>query len=348
MYLKHSLLLIKSYLYNREQTTNVNNSKSPKLKINVGVPQRSCLGPLLFLIYINDMHLCTNLNVKLFADDACLSLSHEDPVFLEKTINTEMIKIDTWLKTNKLFLNYSKSSYLIFSKKQHKHNFKISINDNILDQQHSAKYLGVTIDDKLNWKPHLNNLKSSLSRACYAICKLKSYANIKTLKNVYYSLFYSKLKYCISSYGSTTPTNLIPIFKLQKRAIRFICSEPYRAPTNPLFIKMNMLKLNEIHRLEICKLIHKMLNNNLQGTLQLNNLDNIHNHQTRLKSKHNFYINSVKTGLGKQRFNNIAPKFWHSVPTELKLLNFDTFKSKLKKTLIQTYTNNINHNSFNS
>ena len=171
MYLKHSLLLIKSYLYNREQTTNVNNSKSPKLKINVGVPQGSCLGPLLFLIYINDMHLCTNLNVKLFADDACLSLSHEDPVFLEKTINTEMIKIDTWLKTNKLFLNYSKSSYLIFSKKQHKHNFKISINDNILDQQHSAKYLGVTIDDKLNWKPHLNNLKSSLSRACYAICK---------------------------------------------------------------------------------------------------------------------------------------------------------------------------------
>jgi hypothetical protein len=71
-----------------------------------------------------------------------------------------------------------------------------------------------------------------------------------------------------------------------------------------------------------------MLNNNLQGTLQLNNLDTIHNHQTRLKSQHNFYMNSIKSGLGKQGFNAIAPKFWREVPTELKLLNFGAFKFK--------------------
>ena len=287
------------------------------------------------------MHLCTSLNIRLFADDACVSFSHENPTFLENKINTEMIKIDNWLKANKLFLNYSKSNFLIFSQKKQTYHFKISINNSILKQQHSAKYLGVTIDDKLNWKPHLNNLKTSLSRSCYAICKLKNYANLRTLKSVYYSLFYSKLKYCISSWGSTAPSNLDEIFRLQKRAIRFVCSERYRTPTNPLFIKMGMLKLQEIHKLEICKLIHNILNNSLQGSLQLNNLDNIHNHNTRLKSSNNFYINSTRTGLGKQGFNIVAPKFWQEVPTEFKLLQFGAFKFKLKNMLLENYSNQI-------
>lgn len=333
-----ALQLIENYLNNRIQRTIINSHVSKNLPINVGVPQGSCLGPLLFLIYVNDMHLCTKLKLQLFADDACLSLSHEDPIYLENTVNIELINIDNWLTNNKLFLNYSKSSFLIFNKKQHQHKFQISINNNILKQNHIAKYLGITIDDNLNWKPHINDLKLSLSRNCYALCKLKNYANIYTLKNVYYSLFYSKVKYCISSYGSTTKTNLNTIFNLQKRAIRFICSESYRAPTNQLFIKLKMLKLNEIHVLEICKLIHKILNNNLQGTLQLNSLDNIHSYNTRLKAKHNFFVNSCKTSLGKQGFNNIAAKFWRDIPNDLKKLNFGSFKFKLKQILLEKYS----------
>ena len=84
------------------------------------------------------MYLCTNFKVRLFADDACLSLSHKNPDVLEKQINKELENINDWLKSNKLFLNYAKSNYLIFTKKKQKPNFSLSINNNLLKQQHSC------------------------------------------------------------------------------------------------------------------------------------------------------------------------------------------------------------------
>ena len=132
-----------------------------------------CLGPLFFIVYINDIHLASKFKIKLFADDACLSLTHKDPDTLENKVNNELININNWLHSNKLFLNYSKTNYLIFTKKKTKPKFNISINNHILKQQESIKYLGITIDQSLTWKPHIRKLQSTLSRNCYALSKLK-------------------------------------------------------------------------------------------------------------------------------------------------------------------------------
>ena len=105
------LFLLNSFLHNRYQSTIVNNTRSNLKVVNCGVPQGSSLGPLLFLLYINDLPLCTNLKVTLFADDACLSFSHHNPVVLEQIVNSELIKMSDWLISNKLFVNYSKSNY---------------------------------------------------------------------------------------------------------------------------------------------------------------------------------------------------------------------------------------------
>ena len=117
------LKLLESYLKNRPQSTIVNNCKSIEQEINVGVPQGSSLGPLLFLIYINDLPLCTNLKVRLFADDACFSFEHHDPKYLNDIMNTELNKVNNWIKDNRLFINYSKSNFLIFNKTKKKYNF---------------------------------------------------------------------------------------------------------------------------------------------------------------------------------------------------------------------------------
>ena len=146
----HPLKRLENYLNHRIQVTKLNSFISQPLEIGVGVPQGSCLGPLLFTIYINDIALNSNFNIRLFADDACLSLSHKDPVILEQNVNKELKHINYWLQANKLFLNYSKTNYLIFTKLKSKHKFNIQIQNNTLSQENTVKYLGITIDDKLN------------------------------------------------------------------------------------------------------------------------------------------------------------------------------------------------------
>ena len=130
------LKLMESYLSERKQVTKIGNCISEKLDINTGVPQGSCLGPLLFMIYINDLHLCTKFNATLFADDACLSLSNQNIHDLETEINYELQNVNSWLHKNKLFLNHNKTNYLIFSKRKTKFKFNIFINKHLLQEKH--------------------------------------------------------------------------------------------------------------------------------------------------------------------------------------------------------------------
>ena len=334
-----SLKLIESYIRSRKQMTRVNSFKSKQLEINTGVPQGSCLGPLLFLIYINDIHLNTAFSIRLFADDASLSLSHSCPRALETNVNNELKTIYKWLQRNKLFLNFSKTNYLIFSKKKTKHNFTITMANNILKEEQTTKYLGVTIDHKLSWKPHLSKLRTDLARACYALNKLKLYLNYTAMKSVYYSLFNSKLQYCITSWGGCAPTNLTTIMRLQKRAVRSVCSKSYLAPTNPLFIQTKILKLPDLYHLNICKLVRKMLDGKLEGNLELTNINQIHDHNTRLRSANNFYPSSCSTDLSKSGFSYTGPDLWRTVPEGLKCLNHKSFGHVYKRHLIKCYEN---------
>ena len=109
-----ALNLLQSFLSNRKQFTKVNGYQSSAKLIDTGVPQGSTLGPFLFLIYINDISFASKIKVRLFADDACLSIEHSDPKVVQQTVNEELFKIHQWLEDNKLFVNYSKSNFLIF------------------------------------------------------------------------------------------------------------------------------------------------------------------------------------------------------------------------------------------
>ena len=123
---KGSMLnFLKSYSKNRSQSTVINNVVSKRKIVNVGIPQGSCLGLLLFLVYINDIFSATEINMRLFADDACLSFQHSDPDCVNSVINEELSKVDVWLCANKLFINYSKTKFLLFKNKSKKCDFKM-------------------------------------------------------------------------------------------------------------------------------------------------------------------------------------------------------------------------------
>ena len=145
----------RSYLSNRKQFVDLNNNLSTSRPINCGVPQGSLLGPLLFIIYINDFYKSSEiLTFILFADDSNLFYSHSNPNTLLSTMNIELKNILEWIKANRLSLNILKTNFMLFSNTLQKLPGEIYINGTPLVKVSSTRFLGLTFDDKLNWKTH--------------------------------------------------------------------------------------------------------------------------------------------------------------------------------------------------
>ena len=160
---------MKSHLTNRQQYTKIGNKHSTKQNINSGVPHGSLLGPFLFILYINDLPSASLFSLTLFADDTLLSMADKSLGTLEKRVNSELKLIDDWLQLNKLSLNYFKTCYLIFSKHPHilvNSEFSVHMNHSKIEKSNSVKYLGLLIDDKLNWSAHAQYLSLQLAKCC--------------------------------------------------------------------------------------------------------------------------------------------------------------------------------------
>ena len=162
--------VLKSSLFNRYQYTKIGNVKSTKRKISCGVPQGSILGLLLFILYVNDLPLASQFSITLFADDTYLTLTSDINLSnLEQKVNYQLQLIYQLLKRNKLTLNYSKTTYLLSNKQPHVQvcsKFRLHVNKSLLERENAVKYLGVWIDDKLNWSAHIKNLSLQLAKSC--------------------------------------------------------------------------------------------------------------------------------------------------------------------------------------
>ena len=155
------------------------------------------LGPLFFLIYINDWTLSSNFDVTLYADDSVLTLSHKDVLTLQNNINQELHKIDEWLCINKLTINLNNTNFLLFSNNSTLLELNIYFAGSKIKQCDNVKYLGVYLDDKLNWDRHIGYLITKLSSAFAIFYKLRNFFPINIL-TVYYSIVYSHLRYAVT------------------------------------------------------------------------------------------------------------------------------------------------------
>jgi len=216
------LKLIENYLTNRKQCVMIDGVLSDVLSIDLGVPQGSNLGPLLFLIYVNDLPEVSNLITKLFADDTCLFLSANTVDDLQNIVNQELKSIEYWMASNKLTINYSKTKFMLIrsEKQQNIGNFTINIDGNPIERADCFKYLGIDIDANLSWKTHIHSLESELSRLSGFICKLRHYVSYDCLKSFYFVKVYSKLQCVILAWVGILDSALHKLSVLHNNIIR--------------------------------------------------------------------------------------------------------------------------------
>jgi hypothetical protein len=254
-----------NYLKNRQQFVNVNDKKSNIKFISKGVPQGSILGPLLFLIYINDLAKCTNLFTLLFADDTSFIIHGKNINDIIEILNIELKKISYWFRTNELSLHPDKTKFMIFTKNESNidfDNINIVVNHNNDNQDDhnlitrltyvnsnsetpAIKFLGVFLDPKLNFKYHIDMIHNKISRSLYAINAVKHFIGKKALKTLYSSLVHSHLSYCIPIWGCAAKTNLKKLEIQQKKAVRIISQSRYNAHTVPIFQDFEILPITE-------------------------------------------------------------------------------------------------------
>ena len=236
----NALNLIKSYLTNRKQYVSVLNENSDKLPVEWGVPQGSVLGPLLFLIYINDLcNVSKDGKFILFADDTNLFVASNSRQEVYKLANEILQSISMYMKCNLLHVNAKKCCYLYFNPNSREdyssvnkdlESLNLAIDGSILRRVKTAKFLGVLMDDELSWKPHIEALNCKLKSACGRIYHIKNCLPQEIYKQIYHALFESHLTFAISVWGGVSHRTIEPVFISQKRCIRMLFgdSEAYQ------------------------------------------------------------------------------------------------------------------------
>ena len=296
------------------------------------------MGPLLFLIYINDLpNSLTSLSPVLFADDTTLHYSHSDLHNLCDIINNDLNHLKDWLNANYLTLNTSKSYYIIFSLRDVPPDLNITIQNVSLEKKSEGKFLGIIIDEKLNFKSHIKNLTKTISKWTGVICKLKSYIPPSILCNLYYAFIYPHLNYGILAWGSTYISLLDPIKILQKRIIRIITDSPFLAHTSPLFKDMSMLKIRDIYSLHCILYMYNILKSDKYPTLKeyIWSIQPNHSYNTRTNALLRPYPR-IEKFTHSSLYHSIT--LWNMIPENFKNLRSSSLlKRKTKHYLIDQY-----------
>ena len=283
----------KNYISNRKQYVEIAGHQSSLANITTGVPQGSILGPLLFLIYMNDIPFSSKyFDFILFADDTSLKsfMNIHTPTFskqyLSNTINIELAKVHDWLAVNKLSLNVKKTKFMVFHTRQKNiqlHVPELKIGDKVIERVENFDFLGLTLNETMCWKPHVNKISSKVSKYVGILNRLKRYVPSHVLKMIYNSIVQSNLNYCILAWGYNCGRLKI----LQRKAIRIITNSKYNAHTSPLFKELSLLKLEDMFKMNMLKWYHKYVNKRLPNYFKdykIQTQEEIHDHNTRNKS----------------------------------------------------------------
>jgi hypothetical protein len=339
-----ALDLLTNYLTNRSQFTSGYALSSAYNKVIYGVPQGSILGPLLFILYINDIVNCSEvLQLYLFADDTTVFHSDSDFQKLITVLNFELNKLNMWFKANKLSVNVQKTKYILFGFKTApvSDSYSLMLDSYTLERVNSIKFLGVYIDEKLTWSFHINHVCSKIARGLGILGRLRHIFPLTILSTLYYSLIYPYICYCCILWGGAYSNVLNAVVILQNKAIRLLTNSPYRSSASPLYGQLKMLKVSDVYKNQVLLFMHGVKNTYLPRTCySFFTVSPSSTHYTRCISY--FILKTCRTNVRKKSICIAGPLLWNTIPVELQALHSPLqFKLSLKSLLMKCYGDNL-------
>ena len=310
------------------------------------VPQGSVLGPLLFLLYVNDLHAAIKSSETFhFADDTHLLNFSNSVESLCSRVNADLRVLTCWLNCNKISLNATKTEFILFRSRSKLLSYTpfLKLLGKRIYPSPVVKYLGVLLDEHLNWRPQISIIASKLQRANGALSKLRYYIPLNSLVNIYHAIFASHMRYGCQLWGLRDNTYSHRVLTLQKAALRLITFSEPRASSNPIFSNLGILKFFDMVEVLNIKFVHQFFNRalplELLDTLKFYKIN--HSIRTRSQSLGLIQIPSVNTrSYGLNSFTKLSIQQWNKLQQHLSSLHLaEISKSKLNTIARSFYLN---------
>ena len=333
-----------SYLSGRTQMVEQQNACSQVKSIQFGVPQGSILGPLLFLIYVNDFHNCIAAgDMIMFADDTNIFFTGRNYETIYDCANKQLCNIDHWLIANKLSLNVEKTNHVVFrtpNSKPPSNNLTLLIRNKRINRVTSSKFLGVILHKNLSWKPHMDTVLKRLRISLGVVRKISSYLNRSALTMLYHSMFNCHISYCVTTWCFGNKTVILNLQRSANKFIRLINGLNFRDSVKQVMVQSHLLSVEQTLEFEIACFM-KRYNKSLlppcfDDFFQTNSINSSAKNITRsTRSSSNLLPKFCRINVTKQSMKYKGPLIWNKIPLDIKRLkSYRNFRKHIRSHII--------------